>query len=221
MIPLEVTLTNFLGYDDNDGNGYRYDFKDHRLWSISGDNGAGKSAIFDAITYTLFGRHRGGATRDEELIRKGANQMLCTFTFEHNGRQYRITRTIKKRTKRSGEVAYDRACQLDWYDTKSDAWREVSGTSTASALEDHVRTVLLGLDYDTFISSVLLLQGESDKLIRAGPRDRFTYLAGILDLRQYKRLEDRAASKARTLRDQHQLLANTLQEVGIPTQDEV
>ena len=113
MIPVEVSLKNFLGYDDNGGEGYRFDFRDHRLWSISGDNGAGKSAIFDVITYSLFGRHRGGASRDEELLRKGATEMSCSFSFEHNNRLYRITRTLKKRTRRSGLVAHERACQLD------------------------------------------------------------------------------------------------------------
>ena len=68
MIPVEVTLRNFMCFGEHEGEGYRFNFRDHRLWSISGDNGAGKSAIFDAITYTLFGRHRGGERRDEELI---------------------------------------------------------------------------------------------------------------------------------------------------------
>lgn len=218
---MEVEIKNFLSYDDVDGEPYRYDFRDHRLWSISGDNGAGKSAIFDAITYALFGRHRGGASRDEELLRKGSNEMVCTFTFSHQGRTYRITRTLKKRTKRSGEPTYSKACQLDWYDPKADAWREVPGTSTVTSLEDHVSRVLLGFGYDTFISSVLLLQGESDKLIREVPRNRFTHLSGILDLRRFKRLEERAATKSKTFRDQHKILATTLQEVGIPTKEEV
>ena len=221
MIPVEVSLKNFLGYDDNGGEGYRFDFRDHRLWSISGDNGAGKSAIFDVITYSLFGRHRGGASRDEELLRKGATEMSCSFSFEHNNRLYRITRTLKKRTRRSGLVAHERACQLDWYDPKAVAWREVPDTATVTTLEDHVHFVLLGFDYDTFISSVLLLQGDSDKLIRSAAKDRFNYLSGILDLRQYKKLEDWTLSKARTLRAQHELLASTLQDIGLPSKDDV
>lgn len=221
MIPVEVTLRNFMCYDDNEGEPFRFNFRDHRLWSICGDNGAGKSAIFDAITYTLFGRHRGGERRDEELIRKGANEMACSFSFEHYSRLFRVTRTIKRKVKRSGEVAFDRACELDWFDTDSGAWREVSGSSTVTGLEDYVRTSLLGFDYDTFISSVLLLQGESDKLLRSKASDRFNYLSGILDLRRYARLEKIAWSRAKTFRDQHQLMADSLQELGIPSEEEV
>lgn len=140
MIPLEVEVSNFLSYDDNGGAGYRFDFRDHRLWSISGDNGAGKSAIFDAITYTLFGRHRGGASHDEELLRKGCAEMSCLFTFSYSGIMYRARRTVKRRTKRSGQLTYDRACQLDWFDVGADAWREVTGTSTVKGLEAHIRS---------------------------------------------------------------------------------
>ncbi len=221
MIPVEVTLRNFMCYDESGGDGYRYNFRDHRLWSICGDNGAGKSAIFDAITYTLFGHHRGGERRDEELIRKGANEMACAFSFEHFGRLYRVTRTIRRRVRRTGEAAYDRACQLDWYDEANTAWREVSGCSTATGLEEHVRTVLLGFDYDTFISSVLLLQGDSDKLLRSKASERFSYLSGILDLRIYARLEKVAWSRAKTFRDQSQVLAQRVQEFGIPAAKEV
>jgi DNA repair protein SbcC/Rad50 len=221
VIPVEVTLSNFMGYDDNGGQGFRYDFRDHKLWSISGDNGAGKSAIFDAITYVLFGRHRGGATHDEELLRKGAASMACSFTFEHNGRRYRIQRTLKKRVKRTGEAAYEKACQLDFYDTQADAWRAVPETSSATTLEEYVKNDLLGLDYDTFISSFLLMQGDSDKLIRSPAKDRFTYLAGILDLHQYRRLEDKAKFRAATTKAQYEGLEQRLQEMGIPTAQEV
>lgn len=221
MIPLQITLRNFLGYDDNEGEPYSYDFRDHRLWSISGDNGAGKSAIFDVVTYTLFGCHRGGRSRDEELLRKGATEMSCSFAFEHGGRPYRVTRTLKKRTRRSGEVVHERAGQLDWYDPKADAWREVPDTGTVTTIEGHISRVLLGFGYETFVSSFLLIQGDSDRLISSAPRDRFAHLSGILDLRQYKRLEERAGNRAKALGEQHQVLAETLREVGIPSQEEV
>lgn len=221
MIPLEVEVSNFLSYDDNGGAGYRFDFRDHRLWSISGDNGAGKSAIFDAITYTLFGRHRGGASHDEELLRKGCAEMSCLFTFSYSGIMYRARRTVKQRTKRSGQLTYDRACQLDWFDVGADAWREVTGTSTVKGLEAHICSSLLGFGYDTFVSSILLLQGESDKLIREAPKNRFDYLSGILDLRQFKRLEDGAVGRARTLELQTKSLRQHLDEVGLPLEEEI
>ena len=147
--------------------------------------------------------------------------MACAFSFEHHGRLYRVTRTIKRKTRRSGEVAYHRACQLDWYDEPNAAWREVSGCATVTGLEEYVRTDLLGFDYDTFISSVLLLQGDSDKLLLSKASDRFAYLSGVLDLRRYVRLEKVAWSRAKTFRDQSQVMAERLQELGIPSAEDV
>lgn len=220
MIPMELTLRNFLTYDDNDGAGYRFNFRDHRLWSISGDNGAGKSTLFDVITYTLFGQHRGGAQRDEELLNKQASNFVCSFTFSHNHLLYKVTRTLAKKIKRNGEAKYESACQVELYDDQNTAWRQVPDTDSVRALEEYIRR-LLGFDYDTFISSVLLLQGESDKLIRALPRERFQHLSGILDLSHYRALEDAATQRARDAREQRDWLSRRVQAEGIPSEEDV
>lgn len=221
MIPVEVTLSNFLGYDDNQGEGYTYNFADHRLWSISGDNGAGKSAIFDAITYCLFGRHRGGAQRDEELLHKGASNMSCSFTFDHFGFRYCVRRTLTKRTRRTGTVTTERASQIEWYDSSEGAWRAVDGTTSVSGLEDYVRLHLLGFDYDTFISSVLLLQGQSDKLTAAGPAQRFDYLSGILEFDRYRRLFAKSEDRVRGLKARHEVLIHQLGRVEMPSDQQL
>ena len=99
MIPVRVQVRNFLTYGEADGGGpIEFDFEGSRLWSISGNNGSGKSAVFDAITYALFGRHRGGATGDGRLIRKGARQCEATFEFRADGQLYRVRRTVARRT---------------------------------------------------------------------------------------------------------------------------
>jgi len=95
MIPVRVLLKNFLCYAEADnGQPIEFDFEGSPLWSISGDNGAGKSAIFDAITYTLFGEHRGGAVGDSRLIRKGADRCEVVFEFRLDGQLYRVRRTV-------------------------------------------------------------------------------------------------------------------------------
>ena len=57
MIPLRVELRGFLCYRD----AQVVDLDGRDLWAFSGRNGSGKSAIFDAVTYALFGHHRGGS----------------------------------------------------------------------------------------------------------------------------------------------------------------
>ena len=59
MIPQRVLLKGFLCYTDEQE--VRFDGS-ATLWMLSGLNGSGKSSIFDAVTYALFGHHRGGGS---------------------------------------------------------------------------------------------------------------------------------------------------------------
>ena len=133
MIPVRVQVRNFLTFGEADGGGtVDFDFEGSRLWSISGNNGSGKSAIFDAITYALFGRHRGGATGDGRLIRKGAGRCEATFEFRSDGHLYRVRRTVARRTGRQQQEAKER--QAARFDTEAGEWLPAPGTESDAAL---------------------------------------------------------------------------------------
>src|SRR5207248_2928818 len=57
----------------------------------------------------------------------------------------------------------------------------------------------IGLTFETFTSSVLLMQGKAEKLLSAPPKERFEVLAGIVDLNRYQRLHKRADEKRRAM----------------------
>lgn len=213
MIPVRVLLRNFLCYGEADGGEpIEFDFEGSRLWSISGDNGAGKSAIFDAITYTLFGQHRGGAQEDSRLIRKGANGCEAIFEFRLDGRLFRVRRTVGRPR---GKAALEpKTWQAAWFDPDAGDWRPIAGTESKNGLERWVREKL-GLGYETFVASVLLLQGQSDQLILAAPKKRFEILSGLLDLEPYQRLEAAAQDRMRRARDEARRLEGQL--AGLPT----
>ncbi|HEY4026856.1 MAG TPA: SMC family ATPase [Candidatus Dormibacteraeota bacterium] len=196
MVPVRVLLESFLTYDEA-----VFDFRGARLWSIWGDNGAGKSAIFDAITYCLYGVHRGGAAQgaDAELLRKGQTRMSACFEFELDGTLYRVTRTLSRRRKRAGGSADERAQQADWFDPEDGVWRAVAGTEARGGLADWVREKV-GLGYETFVSSVVLLQGQSERLLQARPDQRFTILGDLIELQEYERLAGLARDAAREAR---------------------
>ncbi len=212
MTPLSITLQNFLCYSaQEDGSPYVFNFREHRLWSICGDNGAGKSAIFDAITYCLYGEHRGGESRDEELVHRGTSNLLACVEFEHGGREYRVTRTIRLGVlPRKGTPTVRRDCHMEWL-REDGEWVEVAETSSTRGLEEAVRQIL-GYGCDTLTASVLLLQGKSDRLIEVASKDRFGILSGILDLSRYERLEERAKDKAREARTRQQDLVRALEQ---------
>jgi exonuclease SbcC len=70
--------------------------------ALTGENGAGKSSILDAITWALWGKARGDS--DEDRIRAGAQQCTVKLDFEVNGRRFKVVRTKKRgKGKASGQ----------------------------------------------------------------------------------------------------------------------
>jgi exonuclease SbcC len=221
MNPLSISLRNFLCYEAQPGGEpYVFDFRDHTLWSICGDNGSGKSAIFDAITYCLYGQHRGGSSRDDELVHRGATEMLASVEFEHSGKQYRVTRTIRLGVRpRKGTPTIQRECRMEWLRGDGE-WVDVPETSSARGLENAVQRIL-GFGCDTLTASVLLLQGKSDRLIDAGGKERFDILSGILDLSRFERMAERARDTAKEARARYQSIARALEEAPPPEESAV
>jgi DNA repair exonuclease SbcCD ATPase subunit len=94
VIPQRVKLAGFLSYKDEQ----EVRFDGSPLWMLSGTNGSGKSSIFDAVTYALFGHHRGGSQSAADLINKESNTLAVEFDFTIDTILYRIKRTVRRRT---------------------------------------------------------------------------------------------------------------------------
>ena len=124
VIPQRIKLKGFLCYKDDqevefDGNS--------TLWMLSGLNGSGKSSIFDALTYALFGHHRGGGQHAHELINKDSDTLLVEFDFLLDNRLYRAKRTLRRKT--TGGAAGTQ--QMFWLKTAEDGsstWVPIEGT---------------------------------------------------------------------------------------------
>ena len=94
MIPVRLELRDFLSYAEPDV----LDFTAFDVACLSGDNGVGKSALLDAMTWALFGRARGceSGQNQDRLIRDGCTEAVVDFTFGLGGATYRI---VRRRTK--------------------------------------------------------------------------------------------------------------------------
>ncbi len=180
MIPLRIALRGFLCYRDQQ----EFRFEGAALWMLSGLNGSGKSTVFDALTYALFGQHRDGKQNALELIHKDCDGLSVELDFELDGRRYRAHRTLRR--KKSGSPAVtQQLCRLD---PEGDGrWEDVPDTSKRVDFERWIKQ-RLGLSYETFTSSVLLMQGQAEKLIGADKAERFQVLSAIVDLEDYERL---------------------------------
>jgi exonuclease SbcC len=222
VIPLRISLKNFLTFaTDTDGNLVMLDFEGAALWSIAGVNGAGKSAIFDAITYTLYGEHRGGNQHDNRLIRKGASTAKVAFEFIQAGQRYRIERSITRKTGRHGEPRPDaKHVQASMWSDSDQAWVAVPDTDKATELEKWVKSIL-GMGPESFRSAVLLRQGEADKLLNAKATQRFQVLAGLIDLRAYQQLEQLAVGRRKAMDAEASLLDQQLAGIDPATSEQV
>lgn len=187
MIPKRIVLENFLSFGSPATEIVFAD--DEPLWVLGGPNGVGKSAVFDALTYCLFGRHRGSGSREakvEELIRHGANGFRVVFEFEFNGTDYRITRTRSGRTTQKVERRH----------AETGRWEPVPNVNSAAEVTDWSERTL-GLPFDAFKASVLLRQGESDAIITAGGADRLKILKKIIAAERFEQLSTRVHGEAR------------------------
>jgi exonuclease SbcC len=183
MIPVKLTLRNFMCYGDQVSS---LDFSGIHLACLAGDNGHGKSALIDAMTWALWGKAR--VQRDDSLIHLGARDMEVDFEFLLADNHYRVLRQRQKNGSR-GQTT------LEFQILDDSGFRALTGNSvrqTQAAITD-----TLHMEYETFINSAFLLQGRADEFTAHPPAERKRILGEILDLSQYDELEERAKERAR------------------------
>ena len=207
MIPVRLSVRNFMCYRDD---AEVLDLTGVHLACLSGENGAGKSALLEAITWVLWGRARDRAI-DDELIAKGATDMEVDLLFMLGGDTYRVIRKRAMKGK-SGTTLLD--LQLAEGDgSDGGAWRTLSG-STVRESQARIND-LLKIDYDTFKNSAFLMQGKADEFTIKTPTDRKKVLADILGLQQYDRLEEQAKAEAKDRLSRITDLNNTLYRINL------
>ncbi len=184
MIPRRLALRNFLSYGDRVE---PLDFSAIHVACLTGDNGHGKSALLDAITWSLFGKARAGT---DDLIRHGQTEMWVEFEFELEGAVYRVVR--KREVSRKNGVS---DLQFQVLDPATGVFRSLTGAGIRET-EEKIAEVLR-LDYDTFVNASFLLQGRADEFTRKTPAERKRILAEILSLGVFDDLEARARAKQR------------------------
>lgn len=165
------------------------DLRGVRTACLSGDNGAGKSALLDCMTWSLWGKAR--TSHDDQLIALNASEMEVSFAFILNGQEFRVTR----RRSKGGRGPLSLELQV----RDGDRWRAISGATARETQRAIDR--LLRMDYDTFINSSFILQGRADEFTTKTAGLRKQVLAEILNLSDYDLLEERARTelKARDL----------------------
>lgn len=174
---------------------------DRGLYLITGDTGAGKTTIFDAIVFALFGE-ASGSNRDRTMFRsKYAEPETPTFVeleFENNGKRYHIKRNpeyLRPSKRGEGETKENADATLTFFDGKAPVTKMKEVTEA-------VREII-GLDKKQFTQIVMIAQGDFLKLLLAKTEERREILRQIFHTNPYKILQDRLKEQSKKLHDQY------------------
>jgi exonuclease SbcC len=178
-------MTNFLAYREETV----LDFAGIRLACLTGHNGAGKSAILDALTFALWGKGRAGLG---ELVHLGSEEALVELEFEHDGQRYKVVRRVGRGKKGK------HTCELFYINP--DGLPENRGGHVLETNKEIEK--LLRMPYETFINSAYLQQGKADAFTVMGAAKRKELLADILGIQAWERYEENAKARRAILREE-------------------
>ncbi len=220
MIPLSLQLKNFLSYGEPL---QTITFGHYHLICLSGKNGHGKSALLDAITWAVWGQARKTLTAvkpDAALMRMGSNHMVVIFDFLLHDTHYRIRREYCHNHGKGYAV-------LEFGIIHEPPLLPVPLTDKTIRATQAVIDRIIGIDYESFINSTFLRQGNANEFSKKSPKDRKEILACILGLDTYEKVRKKALERARVAHSEKQLLLSLQEQLKksieqkIPLQQEL
>lgn len=163
------------------------------LFLITGDTGAGKTTIFDAITYALFGE-ASGSSRDESMLRSTyAAENVKTFVeleFEYAGKQYHVRRLPKQMGPK------DRGVGLT--ERKAEAILKIDNEAPISDVKkvNAKLAEILGVTFEQYSQIAMIAQGQFRELLLAKTKDRAEIFRSIFKTKPYLDLQERLKKEA-------------------------
>ena len=170
------------------------------LYLITGDTGAGKTTLFDAITYALYDHSSSGIREGSMLRCKYADDKAPTFVeleFEVHGVRYTVRRNPEyQRPKARGEgMTTEKAdATLTYPDDRPPVTKAKDVTAAVQEI--------IGLDYNQFSQIVLIAQGQFTKLLNASTEERSRIFRKLFRTQRYAQLQERLQAEAAALNQQ-------------------
>lgn len=180
------------------------------IFLISGPTGAGKSSIFDAVSFALYGA-AGSENRDNQGLRSqhAAPDAVCEveYRFSLHGKTYQVVRS--PRQVRQGRQGRDVAIAPKAKLTMPDGTVLSGVDEVNSALEK-----LLGLDRLQFKQTVMLAQGEFRRLLDAKSSEKQEIFRRLFATEQYNAITRQLEQQAKALEQQSKELTNSLEQLS-------
>ena len=170
------------------------------LYLITGDTGAGKTTLFDAITYALYDHSSSGIREGSMLRCKYADDKTPTFVeleFEVHGVRYTVRRNPeyqRPKTRGEGMTTEKADATLTYPDDRPPVTKAKDVTAAVQEI--------IGLDYNQFSQIVLIAQGQFTKLLNASTEERSRIFRKLFRTQRYAQLQERLQAEASALNQQ-------------------
>lgn len=195
MRPVRLELSGFLSYAEPT----TLEFAGVEAVAVVGENGAGKTALLEAISWALYGRTR--ARGADDVVYDGATVARVAFTFGIRGEIYRVVRERHAGKSGKSDLRLERSRHTDARSLEPvdwSSWNPVGGdkiADTQTAIEE-----LLGMSADLFVSTAFVGQGDADRFTELRPAARKALLFELLEFGHYEELSA-AAHKSGQIHD--------------------
>lgn len=190
MKPTKLVMQAFGAYAEQTEIDFTQ-FEEKGLFLICGDTGAGKTTIFDAISYALYGEASGSYRDTKNLKSEYVDKKVESFVdfyFTHQGKDYHVCRKPSfKYTNRNGKPD-EQAEKVIFYQpdgTTLEGAKNIDGTKEKPGAIPQ----LLNMDAGQFMQVAMIAQGEFWKLLNAKTNERTEILRTIFQTDAYKKLE--------------------------------
>ena len=181
------------------------------LYLVTGDTGAGKTTLFDAITYALYD-HSSGGVRDGAMLRsKYADPGTPTFVeleFEVRGQRYTVRRNpeyLRPKARGEGFTTEKADAALTYADGRPPVTK--AKEVTAAVID------IIGLDYNQFSQIAMIAQGQFTRLLNATTEERSKIFRKLFRTQRYQKLQEALAEENSTLTAQRAALNAKLDAV--------
>lgn len=209
MKPIKLVVSAFGPYADRTEIDFDR-FGGQGLYLITGDTGAGKTTIFDAIAFALYGEASGDVRRSDMFRSKYAREDVPTyveFTFLYRGKTYSVKRNpeyLKPKSRGSGMTLQKADAVLTYPD----------GRKPVTKAKEVTRAVaeLIGLDRRQFTQIAMIAQGDFQKLLLAGTEERGNIFRQIFNTGLYQRLQEQLKAQVKVQKDAYEELRRSINQ---------
>lgn len=199
----------------------------HTMFVISGKTGSGKTTIFDAISYAIYGKASGEDRNGPELRSQFAKEDLPTevsLDFSLRNKVYSITRSpqqLKKKEKGEGYTTLPAKAELYIWDENGE--KKILA-SKINDVEEKIKEIML-IDSNQFRQILMIPQGEFRKLLTSDSKDKEVILQRLFHTQIYKMVEEKlkveASELKKSVEDQVQARNEAIRRIQVETNAEL